>query len=67
MTFYCITHLDDNSHYCCSRAFDVYDHLLHFTGDYYMSEEISSWALFASVGDNWTCEELGVDVSIMDD
>ena len=32
-----------------------------------MAEELSSWAELAPMGDNWTCEEIGMDVAILED
>ena len=64
---YCVTHLSDHTRYYYCDPVDVYDHIYGWTGNHEMAEELSSWAELAPMGDNWTCEEIGMDVEILED
>lgn len=67
MPNYRVTHLDDHTRYYFCDPADVYDHIYYLTGNHEMAEELSSWCELAPVGDNWTCEEIGMDVAILGD
>lgn len=64
---YRVTHLDDHTRYYFCDPADVYDHIWYETGNHEWAAELSSWAELAPIGDNWTCEEIGMDVAILGD
>lgn len=66
MPNYRVTHLDTHMRYYFCDPSDVYDHIYRETGDHKWAEELSSWAELAPIGDNWTVEEIGMDVAILD-
>lgn len=64
---YRVTHLDDHTRYYFCDPYDVYEHIWGWTGNHEWAEELSSWIEFAPYGDNWTVEEIGMDVAILED
>ena len=67
MPCYRVTHLNDHTRYYFCDPMDVYDHIYYETYSHEWAAELSSWAELAPVGDNWTCEGIGMDVAILED
>ena len=65
--YFRVTHLDDHTSYWFCDTEDVYDHIYRWTENHEVAAEMSSWAELAPVGDNWTNEDIGMDLSIVDD
>lgn len=67
MPNYRVTHLSDHTRYYFCDPEDIYDHIYRNTGDHEWAAELSIWAELATIGDNWTCEEIGMDVAILEE
>ena len=48
-------------------AREVYGRLYYETGNHEESAELADWAELAAYGDNWTNEEIGFDVAIIEE
>ena len=64
---YCLTKLSTHTRYYYNEIGALYDAIYHISGDHEQSEEMASWAELAPSGDNWTNEDIGIDISIVEE
>lgn len=61
---YVITELNTHTKQYFSTANDIYDYIVRKTGDHTIASEMESFARLSPYGDNWTNEEIGIDLYI---